>query len=87
MDTIIWTKDRNPHPRVTDTVAATVRNIGPGQITVGHVLWAINCQLVGADEVWQFTSRDVRRVLNSFAKHWVGFRANGHGVYRWETPR
>jgi len=63
-----------------DTVVATVKAIGRGQITVAHVLWAINSQL-GQDE--QLTETQVRRALNDLAQRWGNFRSNGHGVYRW----
>jgi len=64
-----------------DTVAATVRQIGKGQITVAHVLWAINMQLTDASE--HLTEAQVRRALNGLCGYWRGFVSNGHGVYRW----
>ena len=89
MGTIVWTTsghygDKSMQSvRVADTVIATVKAIGKGQITVAHVMWAINSQLTGADAIWQVTRTQVRRVLNDLTKRWAGFRANGHGVYRW----
>jgi hypothetical protein len=63
-----------------DTVAATVRQIGKGQITVAHVLWAINMQLTDTSE--HLTEAQVRRALNGLVGYWKGFKSNGHGVYR-----
>ena len=82
---IVWTKGgrHGQSMKLEATVIATVREIGRGQITVAHVLWAINTQLTGADAMWQLTSAQVRRVLNSLVGYWPSFRSNGHGVYRW----
>jgi hypothetical protein len=63
-----------------DTVEATVRSIGRGFITVGHVLWAINMQL---DETEHLTAAQVRRSLNELAQRWPSFSSRGHGVYVW----
>ena len=82
-NTIVWTKGRDPYPRLRDTVLATVRAIGRGQITVGHVVWAINAQLRGHNARYHVTAAQVRRVLNTLTHCWRDFRANGHGVYRW----
>jgi hypothetical protein len=64
-----------------DTVRATVKQIGRGQITVNHVLWAINMQLSDTSE--HLTAAQVRRELNSLVGRWQGFASNGHGIYRW----
>lgn len=64
-----------------DTVVATVKQIGRGQITVAHVRWAINSQL--SDTAEHLTDAQVRRALNSLVGYWKGFTSNGHGVYRW----
>lgn len=64
-----------------DTVIATVRTIGRGQITVANVLWSINMQLTDSSE--HLTETQVRRTLNDLVGRWMGFVSNGHGVYRW----
>ena len=64
-----------------DTVAATVRHYGKGQITVTLIRWAINMQLTDVSE--HLTDAQVRRALNSLVGYWKGFVSNGHGVYRW----
>jgi hypothetical protein len=64
-----------------DTVAATVREFGKGQITVVLIRWAINSQLTDASE--HLTDAQVRRALNSLVGYWPSFQSRGHGVYRW----
>lgn len=83
--TIIWTKDAS-HPRITDTVIATVKAIGKGQLAATYITWTINVQLRGADEVHRLNDRQVRRVLNAVIRYgWLnGLSSNGHGVYRWK---
>lgn len=88
--TIIWTKGDTrsgaffTRIQITDTVIATVRAIGKGQITVANVLWSINSQLSDGDADRQLTERQVARALTEISRRqWLRLSYNGHGVYRW----
>lgn len=88
VSTLVWTKGhygdaRFQNIKITDTVWNTVRAIGRGQITVAHVLWAVNSQLPKADAAHALTEQQVRRALSQIARERADFTSNGHGVYRW----
>lgn len=78
--TIIRTKSTY-RVQMTETVEATIRAIGKGQITAALVLWSINSQL---KEREQLTEAQVQRVLNEIARRkWMKLTNSGHGVYHW----
>jgi hypothetical protein len=85
--TIVRTKrgyyGRSSYPcgvKLYDTVAATVKHIGKGMITVQHITWAINSQL--RDEWERLTEAQVVRCLRQMVKRTRKLTHNGHGVFR-----
>ena len=85
-NTIVWTTSGYygnkalQSMKIAETVIATVRHFGKGQITVKNITWAINMQLGDDDKL---TEAQVQRVLAQMARAWRTFRSNGNGVYSW----